>query len=45
MLNIDVKVIDPRMASQLPAYATPGSAALDLRACLNEPLTLSVNAW
>ena len=45
MLNIEVKIIDPRMACQLPAYATPGSAALDLRACLNEPLTLAANAW
>jgi dUTP pyrophosphatase len=45
MLNIDVKIIDPRMAGQLPAYATPGSAGLDLRACLNAPLTLQANAW
>jgi len=45
MLKIDVKVIDPRMAGQLPTYATPGSAGLDLRACLDTPLTLGANAW
>ena len=39
-MKIDVKILDPRMAEQLPAYATPGSAGLDLRACLDAPLTL-----
>ena len=44
MTTIDVKVLDARMAEQLPAYATPGSAGLDLRACLDAPLVLEPGA-
>ena len=40
MTDIELKILDPRMADQLPAYATPGSAGLDLRACLEAPLVL-----
>lgn len=40
MTVIDVKLLDARMAAGLPAYATPGSAGLDLRACLDAPLVL-----
>ncbi|HEY6087321.1 MAG TPA: dUTP diphosphatase [Burkholderiaceae bacterium] len=40
MMPIDVKVLDARIAAHLPHYATPGSAGLDLRACLDEPLVL-----
>ena len=40
MTTVAVKVLDARMAEHLPRYATPGSAGLDLRACLDKPLLL-----
>ena len=44
-MKLDVKILDERLRTQMPAYATPGSAGLDLRACLDAPLTLAPNAW
>lgn len=39
-MKIDIKILNERMRDQLPQYATPGSAGLDLRACIETPLTL-----
>ena len=40
-VQVEVRVLDARMAGQMPAYATAGSAGLDLRACLDAPLELA----
>jgi dUTP pyrophosphatase len=40
MTTIDLRILDARVASSLPAYATAGSAGLDLRACIDAPLVL-----
>jgi dUTP pyrophosphatase len=44
-MKLNVKVMDERLRSMLPNYATAGSAGLDLRACLDVALTLQPNAW
>ena len=41
MKTLDVKILDARLKDNLPAYATAGSAGLDLRACIDAPLTLA----
>ncbi|MDK4685282.1 dUTP diphosphatase [Kingella negevensis] len=38
--KVQLKIVNPKMANQLPTYATSGSAGLDLRACLDEAITL-----
>ena len=40
-MQVDVKILDPRQKKKMPAYATTGSAGLDLRAMLEAPLTLN----
>jgi len=39
-IKVDLKLLDPRLHTHLPAYASPGSAGLDLRACIEHVLTL-----
>lgn len=41
MRKIDVRILDARLRDHLPHYATPGSAGLDLRACIDAPLILA----
>ena len=45
--RLEVRILDPRIGQSLPlpAYATEGSAGLDLRACIDAPLVLAPNAW
>ncbi|WDU45896.1 dUTP diphosphatase [Taylorella equigenitalis] len=38
--KIDIVILDSKIKDQLPTYATSGSAGLDLRACIDEPLTI-----
>jgi dUTP pyrophosphatase len=40
-MHVDLKILDQRIADQLPHYATPGSAGLDLRACLDAAVVLN----
>ena len=46
MIGVEVRVLDPRIGNEfpMPSYATPGSAGMDLRACLDGPLTLAPGA-
>ena len=44
MATVDIKILDKRLAKQLPEYATSGAAGLDLRACIDAPLALAPQA-
>ncbi len=44
MQTLDVKILDPRMRDQLPAYATAGAAGLDLRACIEQTIEIEPGA-
>ena len=40
-MKVDLKILDARSAERIPQYATAGSAGLDLRALLDEPVTIA----
>ena len=44
MKTLDVRILDPRLRDDLPQYSTAGAAGVDLRACIEKPLTLSPGA-
>jgi len=41
---VDLRILDERIREQLPSYQTPGSAGLDLRACINQTIELEPGA-
>jgi len=42
--TLDVKILDPRLRGSMPHYATEGAAGLDLRACIESPISLAPGA-
>jgi dUTP pyrophosphatase len=44
MTTIDLRILDERITAHLPTYATAGSAGLDLRACIDAPVTMDPGA-
>jgi dUTP pyrophosphatase len=40
-MKIDVKVLNPKMADNLPEYGSPGSAGMDIRACLEDEIVIN----
>lgn len=44
-MQVDIKILDARLRDNMPSYATPGSAGLDLRARIDAPVTLEPGQW